>query len=123
MEARRPPARLAVHIQSLEHRGRPLRRQLARVVGQLAQLVHLLRGQQQIGIRPAFHPLGRTHAHQPPPDFKNIQTVAMLHFRHARRFRRQLLPQVHADGADVGCPDDRHLGSARFLRFAGDDGQ
>ena len=91
MEAGRGPVGLAMHIQRLENRGRALRRQLAGIIGQLAQIVHLLPAQQQVRIHPAFDVLDSAHAHQAAADFDDIQAVPVLDFGDAGRFRRQVL--------------------------------
>ena len=106
-----------MHVERFEHRGRALRRQRAGVVCQLAQIVHLLCAQEQIRVHPTFDAVDRPHPHQAAADVDDIQAVAMFYFGNAGRFRRQILPQIHADGTYVGDADRRQPGSvARAAR-------
>ncbi len=80
---------------------------------------------QQIRVHPAFDAFDRAHPHQAAADFDDIQPVAMLNFGNAWRFRRQILPQIHADGTHVSDADRRQLRSAgvSLRRMASGDKQ
>ena len=98
-----------VDVQWLKHRGRALRRILRRALRHAAEPRHLFRREKLPIVRPSLGPLRRTHLHESPLVFQNLQLVSVFDCRGHRRLRRQFLTKQQRGGSNVGCADRTRL--------------
>jgi len=68
----------AVHIEHIEGRRFSLRREFRGAIGQVAQIVHLLVGEKKVRIGPAFNSLRGANFDKSPPQFDDVEFIAVL---------------------------------------------
>jgi len=68
----------AVHIEHVERSCLALRGEFRGTIGQVAQIVHLLVGEKQVGIGPAFDSLRGADLDKPAPQLDDVEFVAVL---------------------------------------------
>jgi hypothetical protein len=103
----------AVHVKHFEGRGLSLGGEFGGVVGQVAEIVHLLVGEQEIGIGPAFDPLHCADFNKTAAEFQDIEFIAMFDGGDGGGFRGEVFSQIEGDGADVGDSGRWLLGRMR----------
>ena len=113
--------RLRVNVERSVGGGDSLRRQLGGVRGQLAQRVHVPRGEQLTLVGPSLDPPRGTHSQETAADLENLQAVAMLHSRNRGRLKRNVASNLQYGGTNERFT--HRLRARRPFRTAGEQQQ
>ena len=92
----------AVHIEHVERCRFSLRGEFGGALGQVAQIVHLLVGEQKIGVGPALDSLRGADFDKSAPQFEDVELIAMFDRPNGGGFRGQIFSQIQRDWSDVG---------------------
>ncbi len=68
----------AVHIQHVEWSGFSLGGELGGIVGEMAEVVHLLVGEEEVGVGPAFDSLRGADLDKASAQFDDVEFIAVL---------------------------------------------
>ena len=92
----------AVHIEDVEGSGFSLGGQFGGVVSEVPQIVHLLVGEEKIGVGPAFDSLRGANPNETAAEFDDVEFIAMLYGGDGGGFRGEVFSEIDGNGSDVG---------------------
>ena len=92
----------AVHIQYVEGRGFSLGGEFRGIVGEMAEIVHLLVGEEEIGVGPAFDSLSGADLDKAAAQFEDVEFIAMLDGSDRGGFRGEVFSEGDRDRSDIG---------------------
>jgi hypothetical protein len=102
----------AVHIEDVEGSGLSLRGEFGGVVGEVAQIVHLLVREEKIGVGPALDSLRGADLDETAAEFDDVEFIAMLDGGDGGGFRGEVFAEIEGDGSYVGDAGRWLLGRA-----------
>ena len=92
----------AVHIKDVEGRGFSLGGEFGGIVGEAAQIVHLLVREEKIGVGPAFDSLRGADPDETAAEFDDVEFIAMLYCCDGGGFRGEVFSEIDGNWSDVG---------------------